>query len=952
MEDTQQTFVLAGRETQLEQLHQGLIASLSGRPQVALITGEAGDGKTTLVREFCRQAQEAHNGLIVTYSECGSQGGVGDLYQPFKEVIGLLTGGEEVSDRLASRTINSENTKRLKQFASQTIDAILKIGPDVLGVLFPWWGITAKAGAWVLEKTGWTQLQAAASTDATKAKNIDSEQLFEQFSRLVIGIAKITPLILVVDDLHWADQGTLNLYLHLARRIKDQEGVQMLLIGLYRPSEVASGREGNRHPADKTINEIGRYWGKVAIHLEDAIGGQSGREFIDGVLDTEPNQLDRVFRNNLFRLTEGHPLFVVEILHFLQERGDLAKNAQGEWSVPGQLDFSRLPDSVLAVIRERIAGLSEDLKDILTCGSVEGEEFTAEMIGRVRQVEELQLAKKLSDELDKQRHLVTSKGEIRFNQKRFHIYRFMHALFRQQIYGGLDNWQRQLLHRSVGDALELLYGEESSRIAAQLARHFHEALEDQKALHYFLLAGGQAKAAYSYADAVELYRQAEKLILELKTDDTALKYKIAYSLAQVLALVGNTAESQVEIDRALSFANEIGDQSIQADIYNLQAKLFTQIGHYLGTIEAGQTALKLAEEGKDETKIADVQLLLGEACRFLAEHDNALGYLKSARDYYLRQGNEDSLADTFRQIALVHLNRNEYANALEQAQQALSLFKQTRNRVGENQALRCIGDVYSGMGDYEQALEKYQEVLLIRREIGHRAREGGALGDIGDIYLFLGFYQESLDLHLQSLAINKEVDYKYGQTWCHHDLGVIYYNMGKSEDARGELREAIALAEQIQAQDLIVRSKNDLSLALREDNAQENLELALHLASEATRISERTGLVFGQIVGESYQAMACLNLGNMVEAMQHSEKAVTVLEQRGVAEVLEEEIYFNNAKILHAAGNDLEADRYLKKAHAELMEKADKITNAMMRDSFLENVLLNRELVATLKNGW
>jgi len=946
MDDTEQTFVLGGRETQLEQLHQRLINSLAGLPQVALVTGEAGNGKTTLVREFCQQAQEAHAGLLVAYGECSSQAGLGDPYLPFKEILALLTGGETTSNKLAGRPVNAENTKRLKGFANQTVDAILKIGPDVLGVLLPWWGITAKAGAWALEKTGWAQLRASAEEGAAGRKDFSPEQIFEQFSRLLIAIAKTTPLILVLDDLHWADQGTLNLFLHLARRVKDLEGTHLLLIGMYRPSEVAPGREGGRHPADKTVNELERYWGKITIRLEEAIGGERGREFVDGVLDTEPNRLDESFRKRLSDLTEGHPLFVVEILHFLQERGDLLKNPQGEWVVAGQINFSRLPDSVLAVIRERIASLTQDLKDILTYGCVEGEQFTAEMIARARQVEELQLAQNLGDELDKQKHLIASKGEVRLHQKRLHIYRFMHALFRQQLYGELSDWQRQLLHRSVGEALELLYDDEADKIAAQLARHFHEALEDEKALRYFLLAGDRAKSVYSYADAVEHYTRARSVIAESGAADKEQEYRIAMSLAQVLALLGNTSESQAEIDRALRFADELSDKTKRADAYILQSRLLTQVGNYLQTVEAGQVALNLAEETRDEKKIADVQLLLGEACRFLAEHDNALGYLHRARDYYQREEVTDSLAETFRQIALVYLNRNDYSDALGHAERSLALFRQVGNRVGENQALRCIGDVYCGIGDYQRALDKYQEVLLIRRDIGHRAREGGALGDIGDVYMFLGFYQESLDLHLQSLAINKEVDYKYGQTWCHHDLGVIYYNMGMPAEARKELAEAIALAEQIQVQDLIVRSKNDLSLVLREEGGKESLEAALRLANEATRISERTLLVFGQIVGESYKAMACLGLGDTGGAKQHSEKAVAVLAQHGVAEVLEEEIFFNHAKVLRASGDDQGSREYLVKAYDELMSKAGRINDAMMRESFLGNVRLNREIIA------
>lgn len=265
--------------------------------------------------------------------------------------------------------------------------------------------------------------------------------------------------------------------------------------------------------------------------------------------------------------------------------------------------------------------------------------------------------------------------------------------------------------------------------------------------------------------------------------------------------------------------------------------------------------------------------------------------------------------------------------------------------------LRYIGDLLCGRGDYEQGLAAYESVLRLRREIGNRALEGGALGDLGDVHLLLGNYRESLELHRQSLAIDEEVGYKYGQGWCHHDIGVIRLNQGDLTQARRELEQALALAGELQAPNLIVLSKNDLSRALRISGGEDNLTTALRLAREATETADRAFLPFGQIVGRSYQAMAYLILGQNGQALEESQAAIALLEGRGETEALPEEIYCNHSSILLALGEPQEARTWLKKGYDVILAKGTRITNQAFRDSFFTNVPLNREIMTAWQSG-
>ena len=184
---------------------------------------------------------------------------------------------------------------------------------------------------------------------------LDQEKIFEQYAAVLKALSKDRTLILVLDDLQWADSGSLNLLFHLARQLKDS---RILLLGTYRPDDVALGRDGERHPFESILNELKRYFGDIVMDLSRAASDE-GRAFTDALIDSEPNHLDAAFRERLFARTDGHPLFTVELLRNLQERGNLVKDQEGCWIQGSNVDWGTLPARVEGVIGERIARLPE-----------------------------------------------------------------------------------------------------------------------------------------------------------------------------------------------------------------------------------------------------------------------------------------------------------------------------------------------------------------------------------------------------------------------------------------------------------------------------------------------------------------------------------------------------------------------------------------------------------------
>lgn len=916
---------------------------------MVLVSGDAGIGKTALVREFCSQAQRSSQNLVVAFGQCASEHG--DAYLPFVEILGLLTG--DAGDQLARRVLDGTNAERLKSIAVTAAEIIVEVGGDLIGLVVPGAALLDRVVSMVAKalKIGWVSKLKKQVEKPNSREGFKPEQFFEQFSRVVCRLAAKAPLLLTIDDLHWADNGSLELFFYVTRRLQSMTGVPVLLLATYRPEDIRLARDGQRHPLERIVHEVRRYWPNVEVNLSHTLGGKEGQSFIDALVDREPNHLDAAFRTFLFRHTDGHPLFAVEILRMLKEDGALKKDTEGQWVLSRPIALEKLPGSVEAVIEERIDRLERQLKDILTCGSVEGERFTAEIVARVRRVEEMQLADQLNDELERKHSLVVSSPDVRATQKRLHPYRFVQAVFQQYLYGTLGGMQRQQLHRAVGEALEGLYADSLGTVAVQLARHFDIAVEDEKALHHLLIAGDQAMDAYANADALRYYTRAREIIARGVGDRKQQEYFIASRLALLHARQGRRTAQQAEISLMIEVAQTIGDKGKTAESYLYQSRYFNETGDYLRAKQAGEDALSIASEVDQAAVAAQARLVIAEACAFLAEHDQALDHLRVAVEILERSGERHKLAHALRLRALVHLNRNDYPQAEASAQQALALFREAGDRTGEDEALRYLGDIHCGRGEYQQGLDCYEKVLQLRRETGNRAREGGALGDIGDVHLLLGNYRVSLDLHRKSLTIDTEVDYKFGQAWCHHDMGVIQLNLGNLVEARAELEQALDLANELQSPNLIVLSKNDLSRALRVSGGHENIVTALRLAREAAQTGELASLDFGRIVGRSYQAMAHLALDDGSQALQDSQAAIDLLEVHRDTEALPEEIYYNHFTILQALDQADQALSWLQRAHDLIITKATKIREPAFRDSFLGNVPLNREIESRWQAG-
>jgi Cdc6-like AAA superfamily ATPase len=600
--------VFVAREQELDRMGGFLDKMLSGKGQILFVEGEAGSGKTALIQEFARRAQESQADLIVATGKCNAHTGIGDPYLPFIEILGLLTG--DVEAKWLAGIITRDHAQRLWNLLPHSAGAIADKGPDLINIFVPGMELVARGEAFTSARTAWLYpLKKIVENKTNLPADVMLQQsnLFEQFMKALEFLAKQKPLLLVLDDLQWMDAGSANLLFHLGRRIK---GSRIIIIGSFRPSEIDMGREGDRHLLEPILHEFKRDYGDIEVNVDKV----EGRPFVDDLLDTEPNSLGKSFRDMLFKQTKGHPLFTIELLRDMQDQGVLVKDTEGQWIEGPELNWETLPVRVDAVIEERINRLSDHLRDILTLASVEGEEFTAEVVARLQDTEVRELVRLLSKELDKRHHLVSAKGVLRVDSQRLSRYLFQHILFQRYLYNNLDEVERAHLHGETGEILETLYGDFSDEIASQLARHFNEAGDVEKAIEYFYKAGDKAVKVSANLEAIQHFKKALDLLKTLPESIDRNKQELSLQLALILPIQATQGFASPEIGQAVKRAQELYPEF--GDTPEVFMAL-TQISTYYSTRPEYRKALEFEDQ---ITKLAEK---LGDPMMKAISHYNA-----------------------------------------------------------------------------------------------------------------------------------------------------------------------------------------------------------------------------------------------------------------------------------------------------------------------------------------
>ncbi|MDY7102882.1 MAG: AAA family ATPase, partial [Actinomycetota bacterium] len=484
---------------ELHRLECRLDDAMAGRGGLALVSGEAGTGKTVLMRALAVGARARMSRLVTVEGRCDAHWGAGDPFLPFRQVLATLSGDEE-----QPVVADVSSPERVAEVTTCVIEAIVEDGPYLLGTLVDVDALDARARAALGESPLAARLAAATANARLRATDPTRQQrpVLDQCVHVLRRVAGSAPLLLLVDDLQWADHATIDLLFRLARGLA---GVPVLVVGAFRPEELDGSGDGP-HPLRRLAREL---------ELEGAIDPvvlDSRPGFVDAWLDREPNALGEDFRVRLRAFTGGHPLATVELVGAMIERGELRRDASSRWVVASDPDWRSVPPRIEAMIGSRLDRLPPGVRATLEAASVQGDEFTVEVLAAATGERAVDITREVAHLAEQDHPLVVSVGTERLDGALLQRYRFRHVLFQRHLYDAMPTPERVALHDATARALEATHAGHEDAVAIELASHFDAAQAVDEAINYHGLAARQAMVRVADAEAVGHLERALALL--------------------------------------------------------------------------------------------------------------------------------------------------------------------------------------------------------------------------------------------------------------------------------------------------------------------------------------------------------------------------------------------------------------------------------------------------------
>jgi tetratricopeptide (TPR) repeat protein len=863
-----ETFV--ARQEEISQLHKLLESVLAGQGRVAFVAGEAGSGKTTLIREFIQQAQSQHPRLVSATGYCNAFTGFGDPYLPFREVLNQLSG--DIETHLKAGLFSRDYAVRLWQAVPATCQALLNFGPDLIGTIIPPQSLREYISPLSnFNNNLYKALDELIQQKQSQAGSPPSQpNIFSQCGAVLQAVAKNTPLILVLDDLQWADSGTISMLFHLGKHLA---GNRILILGAYRSEEVQVRDEDQRHPLAPVLAEFKKDIGEIIINLDQS----SHKDFVEELIASEPNEFDQAFHESLFLHTRGHPLFTVELIRDLQDKSALVKNSQGRWVTKSEFKIDSLPPKVEGIISERINRLPRVLQRILTVASIEGEVFTAEIIAGVEEIPVSQVVDYLSDHLGKQHRLVRAQEINVVNGHTISSYRFRHILFQKYLYSRLDEIEVVNLHGRVGSEMETLAGENKDRYSVNLARHFHHSKQIGKAVAYYAMAGERAVSMSAYPEAIGHFEESIKLLRTLPETPSRKEQELDLQLQLGLAYQAIMGFANEKVGQAYQRARELS-LNVENPI-KLITTLHLLLSYYsnMAEFDTGYEIMALLEQSYKELGEEDSHdtVLLDWAYGYL---DHLLGQYKSAYEHFER--------------AIAHYNPDKYDYL--SAQMGMDAGIYCHNWAG-------LHAVWMG---YPDKAKVYNRIALKIAE-GHNSKlfTNDALCFSTWISLELEDIAAAKEFSEAFLELTTNEHYFFFEALAWAFKGRILFREGKHQDAIASIQKGLEMDQMtgmVVSQEIFLHALAEAYCAAGQ--AEDGLEVIL----KAEQAEEKTGdarfkSFLQRIKGELY-----LLTGDEVAA-EEAYLAAIATAQKQSAKLLELEAVKKLARLWHKQGKTQQA---------------------------------------------
>ena len=902
---------MVGRDREFDAVRAVMSDVCHGQERVVFITGEAGVGKSRLALEMLHDLAGRGSPVTILEGRCLSYGR-GLFYHPFLHILKNLFG---IKDQDSS-------TKIKEQLQRQ--------GPLVMGPEY----------AQILPYIGYLfSIRFEGELDE-KIKYLDAKSLKIQIHlsmrQLVTLLARRQPLVLIIEDYHWIDSGSLE----LLEFIVDLPGP--LPVAFVCLSRIEKGVECHK-AKERLSKKLGVKFSEIVLK---PLEYEASSQLVYNLLQIPG--ITEGFKDRILAKAEGSPFFLEEIVRSLID-AEVLVFTDGVWRLTTDIAAIRIPDTVQAVIAARTERLEPEVKDVLQRASVVGRTFDIEVLEPICNIDRLILSL----------HLGTLEafefiGEDRIDSK--FRYQFRHPVVHEVTYNSLLKKRRMELHRLVGEIIEQLYPDRLAEFAEVLAHQYSNSDNLDKAVHWLKQAGHKARERFANDEAVQHFKRLIELVRDdpdTRSEDLAGAYE---ALGDVFDHKGNYRESidcyslmrsvtksnvvQARATRKIALAYEDLDRADNALKMLDEAERLVPGNSREETLERseirlfrcsfyrtkGETERAITECEKELKVLEELDIDATEKKRIFARSYNVIGlsywvrgdyskaaeYFEKTFDLYLELDYKRGLCIALNNLGLVHMDRGEYDKAISLFEKDARISEEIGHKRGVATAYNNMGDIYYYRGDYRTAIELYMKDYKITEEVGHKLGVGVAAGYMSRVYRELGEYLKALEYLQLYLRASTEIGDKMQIGNAHCFLGETYFDMGEVAKAEEHLLHGESILLDIGNKDsllsvYIVRAELELVKGPHVKQALEYAERAVKLAADLGSHSGQAAcsLTFGKI----YTAA-----GQYREATESLDKAIDLFTKIGRPKLLADS-YTEYGRMLKrsGAGRD-QVEEYVGKA--------------------------------------
>ncbi len=886
---------LVGRKTELSALQHAIARLHSGEGGLVTIVGEAGLGKSRLVAELRRSAGGRRADMQWVEGRCPSYG-TSIAYLLWVDVLrGLL----DVTADASPQTIRDALRARVQALAD-----VKSSYPERHPTLYPY--LSQLLGLPLDVKM------------AAKLSAVEGEELkrgtFRAIESLIESTARQHPLVIVCEDLHWADPTSLEL---LERLLRITSRVPLLFICVLRPETAHGGalvkqlaaRRGGRQHTDLWLTPLSTVESETLLHHL-----------------LRMDELPQPLKARILNHAEGNPFYIEELIRSLLDDGVIVWDKdRGRCETTCEPTEIAIPNTLYGVLMARIDRLPEDAKRVLQLASVVGRTFPRRML----------------DAINRRRYnldsalLTLEREELVYEQKSGPDpeYVFKHHLIQEAAYSSLLKQERAVLHQWVAEFLEGLRTEVRDAYVGVFAHHWERADRPDRAVAYLLRAGERAASQFANVEAAEYFSRA----LALTPGYSLERYTLLLARERIYDLMGAREAQAHDLDALEMLSQALNDPQCEAEIALRRAHYTENARDYPAAIAAAQKAIRLARVVRDVHSEAAGYLAWGRALFYQGDYREARRQLQQALDCSMDIPQVQ--ADSLRSLGMVAEDQREARDCFRQA---LHIHRKIGDQRGEWATLYSLSVLFLEQENCAQAMKYGERALRICRKIGDRQGERMALDNLGYVALCQADYERARAYFEQTLRLCQKISdcHSEGHTLVH--LSELSHLFDEYADARTHAEAALHLAQETDDRPVEGDALTFLGHALwglgQRDAATEAYRQAHAVLTEFGEVHLALDPLAG-LVRSAFEA------GNTAQALRNVEKILRELDALpldGSEEFLR--IHLICWQVLHAL-RDYRARTILATAHRALRRRATKIGDPEVRRAFLEDIRLHREIV-------